>query len=419
MRVSIVGGSIAGCAAAYHLDRAGHEVTVFERSGRLVDHGIAVGTAAAAFEDMTMAGLLPVNFPLCRSHTLHYVTRAQSGIEQALGSEPLAWATMRWQDLHEALRAQVPAGAYRSGRAVTAIRSNSDAAPAVEVGGGTRTTDLVVLADGNQSLARSMHPFNSHRSYTGLALLRGLVPEAGRSDRGMYDQLTRTMFAGGHAVSYTVPGFDGATSPGRRDVMWGVYLGVPERMLSKLTTAATACNAADGGARTLALTPQHQAALLAPVLPLLPDQWAARIARTQLVHLQPIYDAITDTLHHHRVCLVGDAGSVYPPFNANGVMKAARMAASLARALPPANTRGTSDVVSGATLEAALAAWNGDELATAKQEYDEATHLRRQLINDVPADLASDHPATQRWLRALHPDVAVATSTPGPSGGPS
>ena len=31
-RIAVVGGSVAGCAVAVELSRAGHEVTVFERS---------------------------------------------------------------------------------------------------------------------------------------------------------------------------------------------------------------------------------------------------------------------------------------------------------------------------------------------------------------------------------------------------
>jgi 2-polyprenyl-6-methoxyphenol hydroxylase-like FAD-dependent oxidoreductase len=52
MRVGIVGGSIAGCATAALLHRAGHDVTVFERSGSgLVSRGAAAanGWMSAAY----------------------------------------------------------------------------------------------------------------------------------------------------------------------------------------------------------------------------------------------------------------------------------------------------------------------------------------------------------------------------------
>ena len=48
MRVGIIGGSIAGCATAALLHRAGHDVTVFERSeSDLVSRGAGIGTPTA------------------------------------------------------------------------------------------------------------------------------------------------------------------------------------------------------------------------------------------------------------------------------------------------------------------------------------------------------------------------------------
>jgi 2-polyprenyl-6-methoxyphenol hydroxylase-like FAD-dependent oxidoreductase len=49
MRVGIIGGSIAGCATVALLHRAGHDVTVFERSeSELVSRGAGIVAATAA-----------------------------------------------------------------------------------------------------------------------------------------------------------------------------------------------------------------------------------------------------------------------------------------------------------------------------------------------------------------------------------
>jgi 2-polyprenyl-6-methoxyphenol hydroxylase-like FAD-dependent oxidoreductase len=48
LKVAIVGGSLAGCAAAIALRRAGCEVTVYERShGKLEDRGAGIGMPLA------------------------------------------------------------------------------------------------------------------------------------------------------------------------------------------------------------------------------------------------------------------------------------------------------------------------------------------------------------------------------------
>jgi len=64
MRVGIIGGSIAGCATAALLHRAGHDVTVFERSGSdLVSRGAGIGTPTAVWQDMMARGLIDGALP--------------------------------------------------------------------------------------------------------------------------------------------------------------------------------------------------------------------------------------------------------------------------------------------------------------------------------------------------------------------
>jgi 2-polyprenyl-6-methoxyphenol hydroxylase-like FAD-dependent oxidoreductase len=59
MRVGIIGGSIAGCAAAALLHQAGHDVIVFERSeSELVSRGAGIVAATAAWQDMMALGLI-------------------------------------------------------------------------------------------------------------------------------------------------------------------------------------------------------------------------------------------------------------------------------------------------------------------------------------------------------------------------
>src|ERR1700756_3537608 len=59
MRVGIIGGSIAGCATAALLHRAGHDVTVFERSeSGLVSRGAGILMVTTSWQDMTARGLV-------------------------------------------------------------------------------------------------------------------------------------------------------------------------------------------------------------------------------------------------------------------------------------------------------------------------------------------------------------------------
>ena len=100
MRVGIVGGSIAGCAAAALLHRAGHDVIVFERSGSdLVSRGAGIGTPTAVWQDMMARGLIDETLPAFRIDSMRFVTRGSgTGQQRWLGdvqppAEPRRWST--------------------------------------------------------------------------------------------------------------------------------------------------------------------------------------------------------------------------------------------------------------------------------------------------------------------------------------
>jgi 2-polyprenyl-6-methoxyphenol hydroxylase-like FAD-dependent oxidoreductase len=68
MRVGIIGGSVAGCATAALLHRAGHDVTVFERSeSDLVSRGAGIGTPTAVWQDMMARRLIDGTLSACRA----------------------------------------------------------------------------------------------------------------------------------------------------------------------------------------------------------------------------------------------------------------------------------------------------------------------------------------------------------------
>src|SRR5262245_14561525 len=75
LHVAIVGGSLAGCAAAIALQRAGCAVTVYERSrGKLEDRGGGIGMPLALLHtlierDFVDAGM--AHFPITKAPFVH------------------------------------------------------------------------------------------------------------------------------------------------------------------------------------------------------------------------------------------------------------------------------------------------------------------------------------------------------------
>ena len=142
MRVGIIGGSVAGCAAAALLHRAGHDVTVFERSeSGLVSRGAGILMHAAAWQDMTARGLLDATVPACRAGYSRVVTRAAgTGRERWLGDIQLDTVLFNWAHLHQSLRRRVPGSLYRGRAAVERIEARRTAPSCTSPGAVHRTS---------------------------------------------------------------------------------------------------------------------------------------------------------------------------------------------------------------------------------------------------------------------------------------
>src|SRR6202042_3063595 len=106
MKVGIIGGSIAGCATAALLHRAGHDVIVFERSeSDLVSRGAGILMTTAAWQDMMAHGLTDEPLPACRAGYSRFVTRAPgTGQERWLGDVQMSFTLLNSAYLYQRLR---------------------------------------------------------------------------------------------------------------------------------------------------------------------------------------------------------------------------------------------------------------------------------------------------------------------------
>ncbi|WP_415852376.1 NAD(P)-binding protein, partial [Streptomyces albus] len=126
--MAVVGGSIAGCAAAVALARAGCEVTVFERSrGGLRDRGAGITLPASLHGELLDAGYLSPGMRVLRRDELIWLTRdGRSPDGRMVGRQPYPSIMASWALVWRGLRRQVPDSAYREGAAVTGVRQVGD-----------------------------------------------------------------------------------------------------------------------------------------------------------------------------------------------------------------------------------------------------------------------------------------------------
>ena len=400
MRVGIVGGSIAGCATAALLHRAGHDVIVFERSGSdLVSRGAGIGTPATVWQDMMAHGLIDETLPAFRIGRLRFVTRGSgTGQQRWLGDvqPPMSSTLVNWAHLYQWLRRGVPDERYRGASVVELIDARPDGTTLHLGPFGAMDFDLVVCADGYRSVGRGLIDPDATLRYRGMVTWRGLLRESDlRADPLRGCDLLRVGYRGGHGVLYYIPGSGPSTGPGNRLLVWGYYLQVPQGALSSVLV--------DDQERQQSSSvpfgkvhPQVKVGFEARLADLLPPVLFELVQQSANSAIQAIYSVAPRSYARDRVCLVGDAGAVFPPFTSSGVLKAVANATSLADAL--AGTPAVDD---------ALRRWSEAQLQVAAEVMPFAEYAERSQVFEMP-DLAAMPPAAANdWLSAAYSGFAV------------
>ncbi len=398
MRVGIVGGSIAGCATAALLHRAGHEVAVFERSeSDLVSRGAGIVVTTAAWQDMMAYGLIDADLPACRAEYSRLVTRGSgTGPQRWLGDVQVSLTLLNWAHLYQSFRRHVPDGLYRSGAVVERIGTTPHGTTLHLLTGGSWDFDLVVCADGYRSLGRGLIDPGAAPVYRGMVLWRGLIPERDvRVDALDGCDFVRPVYQGGHGVAYYIPGSGQRSERGERLLMWGYYLQVPESTLASVLV--------DDHERQQSSSvpfgrvhPEVRAGFESRLAGLLPPSLFELVQQSGNSSIQAIYSVVPHGYARDRLCLVGDAGATFPPFAGSGVLRALTNATSLTDALADASA-----------VDDALRRWGEAQLQVAAQLTPAAESIERGFVFGMPDLTTMATTATNDWMSTAFSGLVV------------
>lgn len=320
--LAIVGGSIAGCAAAIAFRQTGARTTVFERSAaHLQERGFGIGLPAPTLRELTRADFVDASMPTHSVDQRLWITRGAHGA----GEEHLLWrqssevCLCNWGMLWQSLRRRVPDSDYRTGATVAAIAPGT-AGCGVLVGGDPENFDAVVGADGIHSLVRrSLTPESSPRD-SGYALWRSCYPEEmmPRPAPELESGFATLVFPHGQAVVYLIPDRRGRT---HRLLNWAVYAYPPQAM--RIGSRPPGADAPVGD-YIKEIVQKH-----------LPTRWAELISATpgSEIAFYPVMDLTLPDYGRDRVALIGDAGTITRPHTASGAVKALDDALYLRKAL--------------------------------------------------------------------------------------
>jgi salicylate hydroxylase len=211
-RIAIIGGGIAGLAAAVALHRRGIEVTVYEQAPQLSEIGAGVQMTPNAMNALKLLGLEesamavafePENQVLRSWKSGRVIYRAPiRGVFRERFGAPLC--SFHRADLLAVLAAPLPNRVVRLDARCVAVDSGNRSAAAHFADGSTVEADIVVGADGIHSLVRnSLFGADSPR-FTGCMCWRGLVPVE-RIPVGLIEPSSLNwMGPHGHVVHYYV-----------------------------------------------------------------------------------------------------------------------------------------------------------------------------------------------------------------------
>ncbi|TGO26850.1 hypothetical protein BPAE_0052g00410 [Botrytis paeoniae] len=351
-----VGGSLTALFHGIVLRRLGHNVQILERNP--LSQQMSLGAGIAAMEhaqafikkyDETKTSY-SVTSPNVQYLDQNVKVKSTWNISIAMTSWKILYNVMRanFDSMKSEICAQPPklvgrgSAIYEHGKEVTEVEYKDGLVTVKYRDTGTETygtvhADLVLIADGSSSKVRQALQPNLKISYAGYVAWRGTALESEISEK------TRTTFAykttffaykGGYIVLYTIPGEDGNTSPGHRQLNWVWYNQHPQSSQEYIDVMTDI----DGHRHRSTLPigkvdPQKWDKQKAFALEILPEPFAEMVQKTS----KPFISAVNDreiakpSMFDRKLLFVGDSLATFRPHVASSTNQAALDAQLLER----------------------------------------------------------------------------------------
>jgi 2-polyprenyl-6-methoxyphenol hydroxylase-like FAD-dependent oxidoreductase len=373
-RALVVGGGIAGLAAAIALRRAGHEVVVLERASKLWGVGAGISlwpNAVHALRRLGIGDAVEAAAAPAHDAAFHSWRGPQLGasitarLEGRFGAPLVIVHRARLQTV---MRQALGADAVRLGAECETVRQDERGATVHLVAGGAERGAVVIGADGLHSCVRGGLFAGGPPRYTGITAWRGVVP--------LDDGLRRSIANGeslGHGSLFGIARLSGSQA------YWWASARRPE--------GDGAEPASEKASLLLAFAGWH-----APIPQLVAATPPGAIIRTCLYERAPL-----ERLSGGRVGLVGDAAHPMLPNLGQGACQAIEDAVVLADELAA-----TPDVVAALARYSALRARHTAAVVSASSRMSRIAHLRNPLAAGLRNGMLRTSPAALS-LRRLEP----------------
>ncbi len=328
-----MGGSIGGLTAGLLLRELGCQVDIYERSTEaLQDRGAGIILLPHTYRYFDEHSPLRTEEVSIAPYWWTFIDRRG----QVLSKKPLGSLISSWNTIYRGLLADFGDDHYHLRKEVTGFTQSGDTVAVTFADGEQTTADLLVAADGINSLARSILDPVISPSYAGYVAWRGTIPESELSppaaDR-MGNAMVYCLMPTGHSLAYAIPSRSGSLAPGERlmNLVW--YYNCPKGPpLDDLLTDR------EGVRRPWSVPPGFvRGDLLARVRGQARRTMAPMVREVvdgaQDLFIQVIFDVASRRMAQGRICLIGDAAFAIRPHAAAGTAKACDDAFALRDAL--------------------------------------------------------------------------------------
>jgi 2-polyprenyl-6-methoxyphenol hydroxylase-like FAD-dependent oxidoreductase len=328
----IVGGSLAGLAAGIELRAAGLQVSIHERSERVLDdRGAGIVIQPETLQILIeRCGLREHETGVWLKYRQYLAKNGKPDFYQTMPQLMTSWGL-----LYRAMRAAFPEEYYLEGDTLLSFESVKPRVRGRFAKTGEIDSDLLVAADGSRSLIRSVLFPEVKPRYAGYLAWRGVVAESDADAellKTFANHFTFQQMQRSHILCYLIPGANGETEPGARRLNWVWYWNVPEAALPAVMTGR------DGKIRDFSVPPgQMRQELIEEqnriAEELFCPQFLALWRATREPFAQPILDLAIPRMRQDRIAIVGDAAFIPRPHTAASTSKAAANARALGEAL--------------------------------------------------------------------------------------
>lgn len=181
MKATIIGAGIAGLTTAIALKKIGISTDVFEAAPEIRPVGAGLALSANAIKALQKIGVADAVIPCGQLLPYFSVLDKKGTIISHVDSEAISRKfgmhnfTIHRAALHQALLDQLPDQEIRTGRRAVSMERSGDQITITFADGSTHITQMLVIADGMNSLLRKQLVPDSVTRYSGYTCWRGVV----------------------------------------------------------------------------------------------------------------------------------------------------------------------------------------------------------------------------------------------------